>query len=501
LRDGVAMSIAFVAVLTAIVMLAALAFAIAALIQYRLAGRISAQWRVAVALLVIGIGAILSVALTSRDLDESILTEGRTVFYSDLAGGFAASRWLSLLLLGAAFVEIIRGALRVRAAGELDPAWPLLAALLLFYLGTLLVQGFLSQHVGFTHKELYLPILLLAVYLQPLRDLESILVAAKTVVLVLLLGSLFGIYLRPDFVLHRPAPDIIPGIDWRLFGLTSHANTLGPVALLGVLLELYAPSRRFWLRALYLGAGVMVFVLAQSRTAWVAALLIAMFVWVPLTLLPRGGVAVDRNGFGRTVWILIGCIGVSIALVCGMVAFGGAEYLQHKTELGTLNGRFQIWDITLEAWRENPLFGYGPEVWGAARQQRFNMFHVGQAHNQFVQTLGEAGLAGLFLLIVYLLALLGAACLRFAASRGLTLALLLLLLSRCVTEAPLRSEGLLSWSSFLHVLLLLVACHHLRQPARPGLVNAHAWSTRARRDFGAGAVSPRLASAPWRRRT
>ena len=29
-----------------------------------------------------------------------------------------------------------------------------------------------------------------------------------------------------------------------LFGLTSHANTLGPVALLAILLELYAPYRR-----------------------------------------------------------------------------------------------------------------------------------------------------------------------------------------------------------------------------------------------------------------
>ena len=367
--------------------------------------------------------------------------------------------------------------------------------MLLFYGGTLLVQGFLSEHVGFSHKELYLPIVLLAVYFQPVRELESVLGVAKAVILVLTLGSLIGIAVRPDFVLHRPAPGIIPGIDWRLFGLTPHANTLGPVALLGVLLELHSPSRRPWLLALHLGAAAAVFVLAQSRTAWVAALMIATLVWVPLAILPKGGFADDPKGFSRAVWTLIGCIGVAIAVVCGMAAFGGTEYLQRKTDLGTLNGRFQIWDITLEAWRENPLFGYGPEVWGAERRMRFNMFHVGQAHNQFVQTLGEAGLVGLFLLVGYLLALLGAAWHRFTASRGLTLALLLVLLARCITEAPLRSEGLLTWASFLHVLLLLVACHHLRQPVRHGIANSPQRPRRAHRVMGATSGPSRFSAA------
>ena len=327
------------------------------------------------------------------------------------------------------------------------------------------MQGFLSDHVGFSYKELYVPILLLAAYCQPVRDLRLVLGAAKLAVVALLLGSLIGIAVRPDFVLHRPEPGVIPGIDWRLFGLTGHANTLGPVALLGMLLELYSPSRRRWMRWLNLGSGAAVFVLAQSRTAWVAGLLIMIFAWVPLSIRPVRTSGGDPHGFSRLVWTLIGCMALLIAVVGGMVVFGGTEYLQRKSDLGTLNGRFQIWDITLQAWRDNVLFGYGPEIWGAERRLRFNMFHVGQAHNQFVQTLGEAGLVGLALLIVYLFALLYAAWRRFVVSRGLILALLVLLLARSVTEAPMRSEGLLSWATFLHVLLLLVACHYMRQPA------------------------------------
>ncbi len=434
-----------------------------ALLQYRLMGRISPDTRVAAAVVLIALGAVLSVALMTRSLNETSLAANQMVFYDDYASGFAASRWLTLILLGAAIVEIIRGWVRARTASATDPAWPMLASMLLFFAGTLVVQGFLSEHTGFSFKGLYVPIFLVAVYYQPVRDLRLIFGVAKLAIFVLTAGSLLGIALRPDFVLHRPHDGVIPGIDWRLFGLTGHANALGSVALLGLLLELYSPCRRGWMRALNFGVALAVFVLAQSRTAWAAAPLIAAMVAVPLLVMPNR----DRNGgtpgFSRAVWTLLGCIGVLIVVTSGIVVLSGTEYLQRKTDLGTLNGRFQIWDITLEAWRENVLFGYGPEVWGAERQLRFHMFHVGQAHNQFVQTLGEAGIAGLAILLVYLLVLLYAAWRRFAASRGLILALLMLLLVRCVTEAPMRSEGLLSWTTFLHVLLVVVACHYLRR--------------------------------------
>lgn len=454
----------------AIFISAAFALVLLGLLQYRLASRVAAHTRVAVAILIIGFGSLLSVVLTTRSLNESSLNASGVVLYEDYADGFSASRWLSLFLLGAALIEIVRGCLRARAAATVDPAWPLLASMLLFYVGTLAIQAVLSEHVGFSYKELYLPIILLAAYFQPLRDLRFVFAAAKFVILIVTLGSLLGIAVRPDFVLHRPDPGVIPGINWRLFGLTPHANTLGPVALLGLLLELYSPSRTWWLRSLNLGAALAVVLLAQSRTAWVAAALIASVVFVPLSITPAPGAVRDPKTFDRAAWTLVGCIVVLVVLAGSLVALGGTEYLQRKTDLGTLNGRFQIWDITLQAWRENVLFGYGPEVWGAERRLRFNMFHVGQAHDQFVQTLGEAGLAGLLLLIVYLLTLLRAAWSRFVLSRGLGVALVLLLLARCVTESPMRSEGLLSWATFLHVLLLVVVCDQMRQRSTPPLV-------------------------------
>ena len=443
---------------------AAFAIALVGLLQYRLVARTSPQSRVAAALFIIGFGALLSVALTQRSLDESLTGHRGIPLYEDFASGFTASRWISLTLLGAALIEIIRGFLRKRVASIPDPAWPLLASMLIFYLGTLLVLGTLSKHVGFSHQELYLPIVLLAVYYQPVRDLGLILGAAKLVVLALTLGSLLGIAVRPDFVMHRPDSGIIPGVEWRLFGLTTHANTLGPVALLGVLLELYSPSKRKWLGRLGVGAALAAMVLAQSRTTWVAALLIAVFIYVPLALVPKRGFGEAKKGFSHAVWTLTGCILLLIALAVGFTVLGSSWDMEIQADLGSLNGRVVIWDITLDAWRENILFGYGPKLWGLERQIRFNMFHVGHAHNQFLQTLGEAGVVGLVLLAVQLLTLFYVACRRFVVTRGFVFALLILLLTRCVTEAPLRSEGLLSWATFVHVLLMAVACHHMRQP-------------------------------------
>ena len=318
----------------------------------------------------------------------------------------------------------------------------------------------------------------MAVFYQRLERLDVVLGAAQWSLFALTAGSLAAMAWSPTFVLHRPEAGIIPGIDWRLYGLTEHANTIGPVALVAVILESYRPAKRRVVRLSRWIAAGSVLVLAQSRTAWAAALLIGLLVAVPLAMQPGHAPAERPIAFRRASWTLLACIVTTIALVVAFAGYGVGEALQRKAELSTLNGRFLIWDITLRAWRDNPLFGYGAEIWGVERQFRFAMFHVGHAHNQLVQTLGESGLAGLALLVFYLGVLIRAAVQRFAQTQGLLLALLIVLLARCVTEAPMRAEGLLSWSTFLHVLILVVACHSLREPR---LLEVQAGATLAHR--------------------
>ena len=433
-------------------------------LQYRLGALVSAEWRATLMVVVVGIGAFLSVALTSRTLSETRIEQGVVVMYEDFADGFAASRWLSLVLLAASLMEVARGWAAARAAAQPDPARPIIYALLAYYFGTLLIQGLASEHTGFSYKALYVPIMLTGAYYLPVRHVRGILEAAKGVMLLLTLGSLGAAVAAPDFVLHRPDPGLLPGIDWRLYGLTSHANTLAPIALLAIVVELHSPSRLQWLRWVNLSAAVAVFVLAQSKTTWGAAPVILAAVYLPFWLRPGRDAAQRGRHFNRFAWTLVVLIAGVLVLTGALIATDAADYVQRKADLATLTGRTQIWDITLQAWRENLLFGWGPEVWGAERRLQFLMFHVGHAHNQVMQTLGEAGLVGLALLLTYLGVLLYAALRRFVATRGVVLALLILMLVRCITEAPMRAEGLLSWATFLHLLLLILACHALRRP-------------------------------------
>ncbi|MBC8058889.1 MAG: O-antigen ligase family protein, partial [Rhizobiales bacterium] len=448
----------------------AFGLAVASLLQYRLAGRITPEARIVCAVATIGLGALLSVALTSRTLDEARIAAGDVVVtYGDYASGFAASRWLSLLLIAGALIEIVRGWVAARVLALPDPALPILIGLVAYYFGTILIQAAVSDKTGFSFRSLYVPIVLIAVFYQRPQRLEAILGAAKWALLVTTLGSLAAIVLRPDFAMHRPDIGGIPGLNWRLYGLTPHANTLGPIALLAIVLELHTPSRWWPVRWLHLGTAAIAFVLAQSKTAWAAAPVMLVVIYLPIVL-GRGISGAGAAGrFDRTVWALLGAIAVVVLTVAALVGLDATEFVRRRDDLATLTGRTNIWEITLQAWRENILFGYGPEIWGAERQIRFHMFHVGHAHNQIVQTLGEAGLVGLLLLLGYLGTLVHAGLRRFLATRGLVLMLLMLVLVRCVTEAPLRAEGLLSWATFLHVLLLVAACHAVRAPA-PALV-------------------------------
>ena len=443
--------------------LLALAIPTTAVLQYRLTSAVSADTRLILLLTLVALGAMLSVALTPRTLNEVDLeTAGRRLM-SDFDEGFAASRYINVLIVGVASVELVRGWLAHRSLTRPDRARPVLYGLLAFYVGTVGIQALGSAHTGFTYQTLYVPVVLLAVYYQRIADIGRVVWVAKLAVLALMLCSLAAIPIKPDFVLHRPDLGVIPGIDFRLFGLTPHANALGPIALIGLMLEAHFPSGTVVMRAAQIIASAIVLVLAQSKTAWVAGFVVLLLVTVPLGLMPREGGREDSR-FGRAVITMLTCILVVIGTLVVLAQFDVLAYLDRTAQIETLTGRTQIWDITLQGWHESDLFGYGPEIWGAERMLKFRLFHVGQAHNQFVQTLGEAGLMGMGLLLTYLGVMLHAAVSRFAVSRGLVLSLYVLVFARCVTEAPLRTDGVQSWPTFTSILLVMFSCHFLRQP-------------------------------------
>ena len=106
-----------------------------------------------------------------------------------------------------------------------------------------------------------------------------------------------------------------------------------------------------------------------------------------------------------------------LALLLGLSAFGGlfaaknTEYVQHTRllyritevteiwEKGSTRERLLNWSIALKAFRERPLFGYGPENYASAANRYYD-YRIGKgepwfdrAHNQPLDTLATGGIA------------------------------------------------------------------------------------------------------------
>jgi O-antigen ligase len=127
------------------------------------------------------------------------------------------------------------------------------------------------------------------------------------------------------------------------------------------------------------------------------------------------------------------------------------------TDLTTLMGRYRIWEIAVQEWRNNPFFGYGLTMWNEEYRIRVGMTDFAYtAHNQFFQSLAVAGIIGVTGLAIYALTLLWFVLKTTKASQGLTLALFVLLSVQSVTEVPLSMTSGFGLAQQVHLLLLMV---------------------------------------------
>jgi O-antigen ligase len=439
-------------------------------VQYQLASKITPDIRAVIAIVVIASGSILTILFSPRILNETILATAPRQTYGDYADGFAASRWLNLFLVGAGVAELFRGWRILRRNIDMpDPARPILYAMLIFYFGNMAIHLFASEYPDFSFKSLYVPIVLIAIYFQRVENIYSIVQAAKLGILACTLGSLVAMGVAPDFVLHRPESGLIPGVDFRLFGLAPHANALGPAALLGIILEIYWPFQMRWLRWLTLLSTTAVFLLAQSKTVWVASLAVLIVVYVPLSLSKTDDPEMRSDDFNRALRSLLICIAVLISAIAVNWVVDVPEYVSSRIAVATLTGRDLIWDITIKTWLENIFFGYGIGLWDLEFRTRYGMLYVGGAHDQFLQTLGDAGLFGLVFLLAYIGMYFSMAIKCFSASRGVLVSLLGVIVAQFTTETPLSSNGLLSWFMLEQTVFVLLACYYLREEAKRNL--------------------------------
>jgi len=395
------------------------------------------------------------------------ILNGRDLYAPDvLASPSGVGKWVMRLflltalavcvarLLAAAFSRENRGA---SGAG-------LLIAFGLFFLTNTVLPSALGTHPQFKHDYYYVLFPFAAVYASRMQDPETAIRFAKSALLIFLAASCLASFVAPELTIEHNYPSLLPGVTIRFWGLETHANSMAPVALVYLLLAIHQPFERRWLQWLGLVIGVAVLVLAQSKTTWAAAA-----ITVPLLVVLRS------RAWGPAAFSLL-ALGVLVALALLLLPSVGVSVeeimaTRHGQDAATLDGRDLIWGLAVQEWMHNPLFGYGLTMWNDAYRMQIGLDHAVSAHNQFLQSLSVSGGMGLLGLLVYLGALSRCAISARRASRGLSVALLIVVLVRCITETPLAFDGSFLSGAFAMQLLLfhiaLVHSHRVVRVARP----------------------------------
>lgn len=326
-----------------------------------------------------------------------------------------------------------------------------------------LVPSFISVVAGtrpfFSHFMTYAPLIFTLAYLaHPSDDWKWYIRQFKLVLLVyVFLSGLLGVF-APTWSTGT-ALILIPGFDFRLHGIFSHSNSLGMAALVYLVLDMADGADRTLYRKLGWFVSVAVLVSTQSKTSWAGAVLAYGIFFVYKISAMR----TSRSGYSAIPAIaggLVVLMGFAGAVMVGdgvAVWFKGLD-TQTYSSLTSLTGRTNIWEITLNSWRDNPVFGYGPGLWDVEYRLKYApqyLYIVGQAHNQFFDTLGSSGLLGVIGLFIYVGTLLNFGVRFFTVTRGASLSLVIVLIARSVSEAPFKNQAL-DLMFFIHFVIFVL---------------------------------------------
>jgi O-antigen ligase len=315
------------------------------------------------------------------------------------------------------------------------------------------------------YYQYYAPLFFAAVFASRSQDPEVAIRFVKGGLFILFASSWLVSIVAPDLTIQRTYHGWLPGITMRFWGLALHPNSMAPLALLYLLVAIHQPFERRWLHHLGLVMAVAVLVLAQSKTTWVAAALT-----IPLLLVLRShfsrtshngrrAQAPNKMALVAASLMALGVLGVFAVLVLPELGMSvdrmWANTARH--DIATVSGRDVIWAVAVDEWRRNPLFGYGVKMWGDAFRIHIGLDEATSAHNQFLESLGSAGLVGLIGLTVYVGTLLLYAINAQRATRGLSVAIFTMIFVRCFTETPLEVDAFLTGDFMAHLLLFHVA--------------------------------------------
>ena len=334
-----------------------------------------------------------------------------------------------LLGIGAAAVIIA-----VRVPKPLTSGLGLWLGAMLMTMGPFLAM-FFGAEPGLRSAIVRIPIIFTAAFLLPSPGVDWFVRRCKGVIEFYTAMSLGAMLVAQQWVLTTDyAGSIIPGISIRLHGIAGHANNFALLLLVYLIIGWIVPARTVRER-LMLGMILTALVLTQSKTIF----LVTAIVYVIRLFY--------MSGMTRLLAPYLLAVGATTtALVATFInpRWPGELVSQIFTEdVVTLTGRTNVWEFTTELWRENPIFGYGVNLWDQRMALDFASMYgwlPEHAHNQFYQTLGEAGLVGLTGLLIFTVILIMYAVRHHSWTRGASLALVVTLLVRAITELSMHGD-------------------------------------------------------------
>lgn len=323
--------------------------------------------------------------------------------------------------------------------------------------------------------ELIYPFLLFGVALTlPVDGYQNTARTARNVLFALCAASLLMALVSPDQVLQTGHKGLIPGFNVRLWGAADHANALGGLALVYLIIERLAPWKNRMVRWLAWGLVLVTLVLTQSKTNWMIGLALAGILFARETWRALGSGIGDPNQRQRVAATLALLLAGWLAGLVVLLAVGpevlSARVAQSFAAAGatTLTGRDVIWALALKEWHANPLFGYGPTIWDEEYRRAVGVPYAYHGHNQYLNTLARAGLFGMGGLALMLIAYFYYAVRYFAATQGALLAVLAMILVRGITENPMAVWGVLSQETLINLALVALIAQLARSQPLAG---------------------------------
>ena len=423
------------------------------------AGVLAEKWsdssKIAVILSALVIGNAISVMLTGRTLhsEQELLLNSQLGMDVEQGRAAWAGRLTAGTILFVSAGEILRWVTGKRSMTAV--AKQLWWAFLAFYMASYWVGVVFATSREIQMSWVYAPVAFTALALMAPTGYKEAMLKVEWVLLAVLGASLLGAVFVPDITVQRGYSSWLPGFSIRLYGFAEHANSLGIIAALAVIMEL-SPFVRKRVNPLYFAIAAVALLLTQSKTSYMVAVAGVAFVRFE-DLRSR----FDVKAPGKFISTLIA--GSTFLIAAGLIVFlvfantGKLDRFLSFSEAITFTGRTRIWQITWNDFMDNPIFGYGPAIWDLKYRYEHNFMAAGQAHNQVFQTLGQAGLIGLATLLWYVY-LMGRNCLQsWRATSGLAAIAFLGLLIRCFSESPMRLSGLNGMDAFVHLLAFTFA--------------------------------------------